>query len=393
MHLSSLVPLTFSPPVAFSHFPGCFILLPPNSSSNRAQRGYSCSVSSTCHSSNWRWSFSSSASIPFFMDKERFDRALAYLVEKSAARLTPYQQRFIQTVHDGFAEVRTCPNIGTTTIQTLVAAVVAVSQSTGDVVYFGLNGRKARQWIEQVNTWLDVFKDHPEFGFVVTRQDAREYTVIRNVTGNEKRISAFPLSWNIRGMDAKLILADIQENQRQTLLPLILPLMANGSSCVVSRIILPVDTVHVTVDLFKEATIVSTIERDGAIEYVGADQYTFHNIDDMITFLYEHIQRVRDNVLECERSIFHVFVESNINWGLAQRIPDKSKRITFWGERPTTKVTKALLAEKLRTGTFRMHPNFVSLEPKTSARIEEALSGTENEFYMVCGLNATVKEE
>lgn len=339
------------------------------------------------------------------MDKARFDRALAYLVEKSAVRLTPYQERFIQTIHDGFAEVRTCPNLGTTTVQSLVAAVVAVSQSKGDVMIFTTNGRKARQWLEKVDTWLDVFKDHPEFGFVVTRKDAREYVVIRSVTGDEKRITAFPLTSNnnMRGMgeNMKLILADIQENQRQTLLPLILPLVANGSSCVVSRIVAPVDTVHVTVDLFKEATIVSTIERDGAIEYVGADQYPFLNIDDVVTFLYEHIQRVRDNVMECERSIFHVFVESNMPLGLAQRIPDKSKRITFWGQRrrhpteapPTTKLTKALIAEKLRTGTFCMHPNFVSLEPKTSARIEEALSGVENEFYMVCGLNAVVKEE
>lgn len=82
--------------------------------------------------------------------------------------------------------------VGKTTVQTIVAACVAVSQFDGNVCCFNIKGRQARAWLSQAMKWLFKFQDSEEFKFTVENQNAQEFILIRNCTGTLARISSYP---------------------------------------------------------------------------------------------------------------------------------------------------------------------------------------------------------
>ena len=141
-------------------------------------------------------------------ESDRFDRAVNFLIQDRGVRFSPKQSEFLDLVKKGVHA--TWIGGGATTIQTAAAACFAVSQIKGDVIYLGQTGRRCREWIALYEKWLAMFQDHPEFGFIVVKKDAREFVMIKNKkSGVEVRVSAFDASapaTNLRGLGTSLAL-------------------------------------------------------------------------------------------------------------------------------------------------------------------------------------------
>jgi hypothetical protein len=136
---------------------------------------------------------------------------------------------------------------GKTTVQTIDAAVTAVSQPNGNVVSFNLTGRQSAAWLKQCMTYLNMFKDTVEFGWTeVDRKFPERITIRARAAGTDNTISAYPGAQagsfdNLRGMGRDLCKCYLDEGAffDERGLPVMLPLLANGASLIVTSSIAP----------------------------------------------------------------------------------------------------------------------------------------------------------
>jgi hypothetical protein len=75
--------------------------------------------------------------------------------------------------------------MGKTTIESIMTAVIAVSQRKGNILSFHLTARQAKSWLDRVREFLAMFKDSARFGWRVDKQDVREYI---HIYANEPRV-------------------------------------------------------------------------------------------------------------------------------------------------------------------------------------------------------------
>jgi hypothetical protein len=158
---------------------------------------------------------------PGLQNLERFERAWDWLFNHCGVRLGHLQMQFLATARltllrrmfgpreldkalpylrqrYHFKKLFDCAAIvfprrsGKTTVQTLLAAVVLVSQPDGNVCCINLFGRQARTWLRQVVKWLELFKTSPEFAYTIVNQDMRESVQIHNCTSTLCRVSSYP---------------------------------------------------------------------------------------------------------------------------------------------------------------------------------------------------------
>jgi hypothetical protein len=156
---------------------------------------------------------------------ERFERALRFLFNECGVRLGYLQIKFLKAARIILLKRMFGPGIvseqaylrhmfqirrlydtaaiifprrsGKTTVQTILAAVIAVSQPDGNLVAFNLTNRQSKAWLHQAIKWLELFQKSPEFRYVELQRDMRETLMIRNSCGTTARISSFagaPLS-------------------------------------------------------------------------------------------------------------------------------------------------------------------------------------------------------
>lgn len=150
---------------------------------------------------------------------ERFERALRFLFDECGVRLGYLQLKFLHAARtvllkrmfgtgivseQSYLQAKfqikrlydTCSIIfprrsGKTTVQTILAAVLAVSQPDGNYVAFNLTGRQSKAWLNQSIKWMELFQKSPEFRYVELQRDMRESLMIRNCCGTTARIASF----------------------------------------------------------------------------------------------------------------------------------------------------------------------------------------------------------
>jgi len=174
------------------------------------------------------------------MDKERFDRALNYLLQDTGVRLGAKQKEFIQGVRDGddtASVVKLSKPPGATFVETLVAAVIMVSQPRGNIACFCKNQRQARERVTQLGQWLHLFVNSVEFSFEEVMRDASECIRIRNVLGADVIGAAYSTSGsvdasNYRGMGTSLKILFLAEAVD---VPFLLPLSAIGATVIMMK--------------------------------------------------------------------------------------------------------------------------------------------------------------
>ena len=150
----------------------------------------------------------------------RLERAFAFLREKCGVRLGYLQRKFlnaaliillqriygddiaahapdlkrrfhIQRLYNSAAIVFPRRS-GKTTVQTLLAACVAVAIADGNVCAVNLTGRQGKAWLSQCRRWMMLLQQSPEFQFTISREDSREFIEIVNCMGTTVRVSSFP---------------------------------------------------------------------------------------------------------------------------------------------------------------------------------------------------------
>jgi len=100
---------------------------------------------------------------------------------------------------------------GKTVVQTILAAVVAVSQPDGNVCCFNLGSRQSKEWLAQVLGVLRLFKGSEEFHWKLEHIDSSECIALTNSLGTKVTVSSYPGprdadASNYRGMGTRLML-------------------------------------------------------------------------------------------------------------------------------------------------------------------------------------------
>jgi hypothetical protein len=132
------------------------------------------------------------------------------------------------------------------TMLAMDTAAVAVTQPDGNVTCFMSTGRQCAAWLSLVHEFLDELQHDDEFTWVGVSRVARERDTIRSeMAGTANTISAHAVTPdhdafdNMRGMGTRLwcvIFCDVLVKT-----PVLLPLLANGASLVVTGEELPKD--------------------------------------------------------------------------------------------------------------------------------------------------------
>jgi hypothetical protein len=124
---------------------------------------------------------------------------------------------------------------GKTVAQTVLAAIVAVSQRNGNVCCFQIGGRQAKEWLAQVIVYLRMFRGSP-WDWTLEKIDSKEYIQIKNRYGTVVQISSYPGprdadATNFRGMgkDLALLLYDEYYFFREVVWSTTLPLAKLGA--------------------------------------------------------------------------------------------------------------------------------------------------------------------
>jgi hypothetical protein len=99
---------------------------------------------------------------------------------------------------------------GKTVVQTVLAAVIAVTQPEGNVCCFNLGGRQAKEWLAQAIGIMRLFRGS-KFDWRLVNIESKEYISIVNCTGTAAKVSSYPGpkdadASNFRGMGTKLML-------------------------------------------------------------------------------------------------------------------------------------------------------------------------------------------
>jgi hypothetical protein len=168
------------------------------------------------------------------MNIELFEKALA-LTRDAGFLLTKIQQQVIDTFlksDNKAVHVKLKANAGHLTVQTLIAALFALTQTQGDILYLGRTANESRQWLEEMNGHLEDFEESEEFGYTLLSKDKREFTHIKNKFGAEVRVTTASLGSlnNLRGMGSKLalIMTTASEDVQYDFAPYA-PLLAAGA--------------------------------------------------------------------------------------------------------------------------------------------------------------------
>jgi hypothetical protein len=201
---------------------------------------------------------------------ERLERALAHLFTYGGVRLGHLQVKLLDAVKRalvkrlfesaviehadwlkqryGFTEFYESVGIifprrsGKTTVQTIVASAVLVSQPDGNQICFNITGRQAREWLSQARVYLELFQNSTEFTFSVTNENAREFVEIRaHAVNTVNKLSSYPGGQgkdfkNLRGMGTRLICCWIDEGYwfAKEGVPVVIPLLANGAALIIT---------------------------------------------------------------------------------------------------------------------------------------------------------------
>ncbi len=176
------------------------------------------------------------------MDKNRFDRALAHVIDKHGCSFTARQREYLESVRDIeddpiklMTTVQVRDHTDRIMLQALAAVLVAVSQGRNNILYGGINERICRQWTGKMFEFMRLFEDSTEFAFSYIERDLRSYCVIKTAS-EEVRIDAEPLNdknSNLRGIGTRLrllLLTDETPEKAMTRLgsSIVLPLLSNG---------------------------------------------------------------------------------------------------------------------------------------------------------------------
>ncbi len=129
------------------------------------------------------------------------------------------------------------------TLLAMDAAVVAVTQLDGNVTCFMSTGRQSAAWMDLVYGFLDELQHDDEFTWVGVSRMARERVTIRaRAVGTDNTISVHSGTSdydNFRGMGTRLwcvFCCDVPVKP-----PVLLPLLANGATLVMTGESLPKD--------------------------------------------------------------------------------------------------------------------------------------------------------
>ena len=200
---------------------------------------------------------------------ERFERAVQFLFTKGGVRLGYLQHRLLQAARIvllkrmfgseleseidylrtrfGITELHQNVAIlfprrsGKTTVQTIVAACILVSQVDGNVVTFNTRSRQGQMWLAQTVRWIHIFRDSEEFRFKDSGEGLglwknEKYTLI-NSQGSKVCVASLPgpsddEGSNFRGLGERLMLMNVDEFFfiKESVYPTILPLLNNGAA-------------------------------------------------------------------------------------------------------------------------------------------------------------------
>jgi hypothetical protein len=151
---------------------------------------------------------------------DRFERSLVYLSEECGVRLGYLQEKLLKAaricllkrmmgadvIHEldylksrfGITVLKDSLAVifprraGKTTIQTIIAACVAVSQPDGNVCCFNIKLRQSVSWLAQTIRWMELFQTSPEFHYTELKRSSNEFLKIRNCTGTTAQVSSYP---------------------------------------------------------------------------------------------------------------------------------------------------------------------------------------------------------
>lgn len=88
---------------------------------------------------------------------------------------------------------------GKTKVTNIVGGSFVVSQPSTSLISYNIGSRQARMWLDGVIEVMQVFKEHPIFGWQVVGMDRRERIIIQTNMGTTNSVFSYPGSTNGTG--------------------------------------------------------------------------------------------------------------------------------------------------------------------------------------------------